>query len=80
MNIPSFDYKSNYLNMLTHKPTTLIPGVMLGNKILGFGPIPGPAIEKGDHSVKTNMSIGLIRSSAALCLSRGNMLLDGYEA
>ncbi|MBQ8304848.1 MAG: hypothetical protein IJX90_01320 [Blautia sp.] len=44
---PEFDFKTNYLNFLHHKPTTLIPNSFVGNKILGFGAINGPAIEKG---------------------------------
>ncbi len=44
---PQFDFKSNYLNFLHHKPTTLIPNSFVGNKILGFGALNGPAIEKG---------------------------------
>ena len=44
---PQFDFKANYLNFLNHKPTTLIPNSFVGNKILGFGAINGPAIEKG---------------------------------
>ena len=44
---PQFDFKSNYLNFLHHQPTTLIPNSFVGNKILGFGALNGPAIEKG---------------------------------
>lgn len=44
---PQFNFKENYLNFLHHKPTTLIPNSFVGNKILGFGGVNGPAIEKG---------------------------------
>ncbi|MDO4529214.1 MAG: uroporphyrinogen decarboxylase family protein [Lachnospiraceae bacterium] len=46
-NAPQFDFKANYLNFLHHKPTTLIPNSFVGNSIMGFGAINGPAIEKG---------------------------------
>jgi len=49
MNGPQFDFKSNYLNFLHHKPTTFIPNSFTGNKIYGFGAINGPAIEKGNQ-------------------------------
>ena len=44
---PQFDFKANYLNFLNHKPTSLIPNSFVGNKVMGFGAINGPAIEKG---------------------------------
>ena len=44
-----FDFKENYLNLLAHKPTTMIPNSFVGNKIYGFGAINGPAIEKGNQ-------------------------------
>ena len=44
-----FDFKGNYMNFLQHKPTTLIPNSFVGNKILGFGAVNGPAIEKGNQ-------------------------------
>ena len=47
MNGPQFDFKSNYLNFLNHRPTTFIPNSFTGNKIYGFGALNGPAIEKG---------------------------------
>mgnify|MGYP002868271863 CR=1 FL=1 len=47
MNGPQFDFKSNYMNFLQHKPTTFVPNSFVGNKIYGFGAINGPAIEKG---------------------------------
>lgn len=46
-NKPQFDFKTNYLNFLAHKPTTLIPNSFVGVKTMGFGAINGPAIEKG---------------------------------
>lgn len=46
-NQPEFDFKTNYLNFLNHKATTLIPNSFVGNKVMGFGAINGPAIEKG---------------------------------
>jgi len=49
MNGPQFDFKSNYLNFLNHRPTTFIPNSFTGNKIYGFGAINGPAIEKGNQ-------------------------------
>ena len=48
-NAPQFDFKGNYLNFLQHKPTSLTPTVFVGNKILGFGAINGPGIEKGNQ-------------------------------
>lgn len=48
-NKPAFDFKANYLNFLSHKPTTLVPNSFTGNKVMGFGAINGPAIEKGDQ-------------------------------
>ena len=47
MSAPQFDFKSNYVNFLNHKPTTFIPNSFTGNKIYGFGALNGPAIEKG---------------------------------
>ena len=46
---PAFDFKTNYLDFLHHKPTTFIPNSFVGNKIMGFGAINGPAIEKGNQ-------------------------------
>lgn len=46
---PAFDFKANYLNFLNHKPTSLIPNSFVGNKIMGFGALNGPAIEKGNQ-------------------------------
>lgn len=46
-NNAQFDFKGNYVNFLTHKPTTLIPNSFAGVKIMGFGALNGPAIEKG---------------------------------
>ena len=48
-NAPQFDFKGNYLNFLNHRPTTLTPTVFVGNKILGFGALNGPWIEKGNQ-------------------------------
>ena len=45
---PQFDFKANYLNFLHHKPTTLIPNMFVGNKVMGFGALNGPSIEKGN--------------------------------
>lgn len=45
---PQFDFKANYLKFLHHEPTTLIPNMFVGNKVMGFGAVNGPAIEKGD--------------------------------
>lgn len=45
--MPPFDFKTNYVNFLNHKPTTFIPNSFVGNKIMGFGAINGPSIEKG---------------------------------
>lgn len=42
-----FDFKGNYMNFLHHKPTTLVPNSFVGNKVMGFGALNGPAIEKG---------------------------------
>ncbi|MDO4621724.1 MAG: uroporphyrinogen decarboxylase family protein [Eubacteriales bacterium] len=47
--MPKFDFKSNYVNFLNHKPTTLVPNSFVGNKVMGFGAINGPSIEKGDQ-------------------------------
>ena len=44
-----FDFKGNYLNFLNHKATTLIPNSFVGNKVMGFGAINGPSIEKGNQ-------------------------------
>ena len=45
---PQFDFKANYLNFLHHKPTTLISNMFVGNKVMGFGALNGPSIEKGN--------------------------------
>lgn len=47
MSEQQFDFKANYLNFLNHKPTSLVPNSFVGNKVMGFGAINGPAIEKG---------------------------------
>lgn len=47
MSEQQFDFKANYLNFLNHEPTSLIPNSFVGNKVMGFGAINGPAIEKG---------------------------------
>ena len=44
---PAFDFKANYLKFLNHEPTIFTPNEFVGNSILGFGAINGPAIEKG---------------------------------
>ena len=44
-----FDFKANYENFLNHKPTVMVPCSFVGNKILGFGSLNGPSIEKGDQ-------------------------------
>ena len=44
---PQFDFKANYFKFLHHEPTPLIPNSFVGNKVMGFGAINGPAIEKG---------------------------------
>ena len=44
---PAFDFKANYLKFLKHEETPFIPNEFVGNSILGFGAINGPAIEKG---------------------------------
>ena len=46
-NGPQFNFKENYLNYLNHKPTSLIPNSFVGNKVMGFGALNGPSIEKG---------------------------------
>lgn len=46
---PKFDFKANYLNFLNHKPTALIPNSFVGNKVMGFGALNGPSIEKGNQ-------------------------------
>jgi len=46
---PQFDFKANFLNFLHHQPTALCPTVFVGNKIMGFGAINGPGIEKGNQ-------------------------------
>lgn len=48
-NAPQFDFKQNYINFLNHKPTVLIPNSFAGNKIMGFGAVNGPGIEKGNQ-------------------------------
>ena len=44
-----FDFKANYINFLEHKPTSLVPNSFVGNKVMGFGAINGPSIEKGNQ-------------------------------
>ena len=44
---PQFDFKANYFKFLRHEPTPLIPNSFVGNKVMGFGAVNGPAIEKG---------------------------------
>ena len=46
--MPAFDFKANYIDFLNHKPTPFIPNAFVGNKIMGFGALNGPAIEKGN--------------------------------
>lgn len=46
-NGPQFDFRTNYLNYLNHKPTSLVPTMFVGFKEMGFGAINGPSIEKG---------------------------------
>lgn len=48
-NAPQFDFKGNYINFLQHKQTTLIPNMFVGNKVMGFGALNGPGIEKGNQ-------------------------------
>lgn len=48
-NKPQFDFKANYVKFLEHRPTTFIPNSFVGNKLLGFGALNGPAIEKGEQ-------------------------------
>ena len=48
-NAPQFDFKGNLLNFYNHKNTTLIPSAFVGNKIMGFGAVNGPGIEKGNQ-------------------------------
>ncbi|MCQ2511043.1 MAG: hypothetical protein MJ116_11355 [Lachnospiraceae bacterium] len=48
-NGPQFDFKANYMNFLQHKPTSLVPNSFVGNKVMGFGAINGPSIEKGNQ-------------------------------
>ena len=45
-NGPQFDFRTNYLNYLNHKPTSLVPTMFVGFKEMGFGAINGPSIEK----------------------------------
>lgn len=47
--VPQFNFKNNYLDFLRHKTTALIPTSFAGNKIMGFGAVNGPSIEKGDQ-------------------------------
>ena len=69
-NKPQFDFKSNHLNFLNHKPTTLIPCTFVGNKVLGFGAVNGPAIEKAISSETAWMDSGsagnILQQAAAL--------------
>ena len=44
-----FDFKANYINFLEHKPTSLVPNSFVGNKVMGFGALNGPSIEKGNQ-------------------------------
>ena len=46
---PQFDFKANYFKFLNHETTPLIPNSFVGNKVMGFGAINGPAIEKGNQ-------------------------------
>ncbi len=46
---PQFDFKANYFKFLNHEETPLIPNSFVGNKVMGFGAINGPAIEKGNQ-------------------------------
>lgn len=46
-NGPQFNFKENYLNFLNHRPTSLVPNSFVGNKVMGFGALNGPSIEKG---------------------------------
>ena len=46
---PQFDFKANYLKFLQHESTPLIPNSFVGNKVMGFGAVNGPSIEKGDQ-------------------------------
>ena len=48
-NSSTFDFKSNYLAFLQHKETPCIPNSFVGNKIMGFGAVNGPSIEKGNQ-------------------------------
>lgn len=48
-NGPQFDFKANYMNFLQHKPTSFVPNSFVGNKVMGFGAINGPSIEKGNQ-------------------------------
>ncbi len=45
----AFDFKSNYFKFLNHEETPLVPNSFVGNKVMGFGALNGPAIEKGDQ-------------------------------
>ncbi|MBE5970406.1 MAG: hypothetical protein E7242_09270 [Lachnospiraceae bacterium] len=49
MSEQQFDFKGNYLNFLNHGTTTLVPNQFVGNTIMGFGALNGPAIEKGNE-------------------------------
>ena len=47
--MPPFDFKANYLKFMQHEDTPFVPNECVGNKILGFGAVNGPAIEKGGY-------------------------------
>lgn len=44
---PQFDFKANHLAFLNHGIVPFVPNSFVGNKVMGFGAINGPAIEKG---------------------------------
>ncbi len=46
-NAPQFNFKENYMNFLLHKFNPVTPTSFVGNKIMGFGALNGPSIEKG---------------------------------
>ena len=48
--MPPFDLKANYFKFLHHEKTPFIPNSFVGNKVMGFGAINGPSIEKGNQS------------------------------
>ncbi len=47
--MPPFDLKANYFKFLHHEKTPFIPNSFVGNKVMGFGAINGPSIEKGNQ-------------------------------